>query len=86
VSDPVRGDQRPPELDEEERARRAARFLAWAQAGGLVFLAVIAMGMLPRVLSEVFPGLGEIAAVPVMLVAIAVPIFLLMVAAFKLPR
>jgi hypothetical protein len=85
LSDP-RENPGPSEPDDAERARRLARFSAWAQAGGLTFLAVIAMGMLPRVLSAVFPGLGEIAAVPAMLIAIAIPIFLLMVAAFKIPR
>ena len=82
-------DPEPPDLDpalEEERARRVARFSRWAQAGGFVFLAVIALGMLPRVLAAVFPGLGDVAAVPVMLLAIAVPILLLIVAAFRLPR
>ncbi|HEX9242476.1 MAG TPA: hypothetical protein VF875_08555 [Anaeromyxobacter sp.] len=78
-------DPESPEI-EEERARRAARFFAWAQAGGLTFLAVVSLGMLPSVLAAVFPGLGDIAAVPVMLLAIAVPILLLIVAAFRLPR
>jgi hypothetical protein len=78
-------DHEPPGL-EEERARRLARFSAWAQVGGLVFLAVVSLGLLPRVLSGAFPGLGEAAQVPVVLLAVAVPILLLVVAAFRLPR
>jgi hypothetical protein len=86
VSEPEREDPPPPDLVDEERVRRVARWSAWAQAGGLVFLAVVAMGLLPQALSAAFPGVGDIAAVPLMMVAIAVPIFLLMVAAFKIPR
>jgi hypothetical protein len=85
LTDPA-PDREPPELDEDERRRQLARFSRWAQAGGIAFLAVISLGMLPRILAVVFPGLGDVAAVPVMLLAIAVPIFLLIVAAFRLPR
>ena len=79
-------EREPPGLDDPAQARRLARLSRWLQAGGLTFLAVIALGMLPRILSSAFPGLGDAAAVPVMLLAIAVPIVLLVVAALRLPR
>jgi hypothetical protein len=79
-------DREPPGLDDPARARRLARLSRWLQAGGITFLAVISLGMLPRILASAFPGLGDAVAVPVMLVAIAVPILLLVVAAFRLPR
>jgi hypothetical protein len=82
---PDEPDREPPGL-EEERARRLSRFSAWAQVGGLVFLAVVSLGFLPRILSSAFPALGEAAEIPVVLLAVAVPLVLLVVAAFRLPR
>ncbi len=74
-----------PEL-EAERARRARRFWAYAQAGGIAFLAVVSLGLLPAVLSESYPAAGEQAALLVWIVAPAIPIGLLVVAALRLPR
>ena len=82
-------EREPPGLedpDDEERRRRLARMLRWLQAGGIAFLAVIALGMLPRILDALSPGLGEAAVVPATLAAIAVPIVLLVVAALRLGR
>ena len=74
-----------PELD-AERARRARRFAAYAQAGGIAFLAVVSLGLLPTILAASYPGAGEKVAVAVWILAPAVPIALLVVAAFRLPR
>lgn len=74
-----------PEL-EAERARRARRFSSFAQAGGLAFLAVVSLGLLPTILSASYPAAGEQAAVLVWVVAPAVPIALLVVAALRFPR
>ncbi len=74
-----------PELD-AERARRARRFWAYAQAGGAGFLAVVSLGLLPTIIAASFPAAGEQAAVAVWVLAPAVPIALLVVAAFRLPR
>jgi hypothetical protein len=74
-----------PEL-EAERARRARRFWAYAQAGGMAFLAVVALGLLPTILSASYPGAGERAAILVWIVTPAIPIGLLVVAALRFPR
>ncbi len=71
---------------EAERARRARRFAAYAQAGGLTFLAVVSLGLLPAILSASYPAAGERAAVLVWIVTPAIPIGLLVVAALRLPR
>jgi hypothetical protein len=74
-----------PEL-EAERARRARRFWAYAQAGGITFLAVVSLGLLPSILSASYPAAGERAAILVWVLVPAIPIALLVVAAFRLPR
>ena len=74
-----------PELD-AERARRARRFAAYAQAGGIAFLAVVALGLLPTILAASYPAAGEKAAIAIWVAAPAIPIALLVVAAFRLPR
>ena len=79
------GDPDSPEL-EAERARRRRRFFAWAQAGGIAFLAVVSLGLLPTILAAVYPAAGERAAIAVWIAAPAISIALLVVAAFRLPR
>jgi hypothetical protein len=74
-----------PEL-EAERARRLRRFSAYAQAGGAAFLGVVSLGMLPTIIASVYPAAGERLAVAVWVLAPAIPIVLLVVAAFRLPR
>jgi hypothetical protein len=69
-----------------ERARRARRLSAWVQAGGIGFLAVVSLGLLPTILAASFPAAGEKAAVAIWVLAPAIPIALLVVAAFRLPR
>jgi hypothetical protein len=71
---------------EAERARRLRRFAAYAQAGGLAFLAVVSLGLLPTILAASYPAAGERAAVLVWVVTPAIPIALLVVAALRLPR
>ncbi len=70
----------------DERVRRLRRVSAFLQAGGIAFLAVVSLGLLPTILAASFPAAGEKAAVAVWIVAPAVPIALLVVAAFRLPR
>jgi hypothetical protein len=74
-----------PEL-EEERRRRLRRFSAYAQAGLAAFLAVVSLGLLPTILSASYPAAGERTAVLVWVLTPAIPITLLVVAAFRLPR
>lgn len=71
---------------EAERARRLRRFSAFAQAGGAAFLAVVSLGLLPTILAGAYPAAGEELAVAVWIAAPAIPIALLVVAAFRLPR
>lgn len=77
-----------PRLDEEdpERARRLRRFWNLVQAGGIVFLAVAALGLIPAIVSGTFPALGARLSVLVWIVAPALPIALLVVAAVRLRR
>jgi hypothetical protein len=83
----IPGDERGPEADGDlERSRRLRRFSAWAQAGGAAFLAVVSLGLLPAILSAAYPAAGERLAVAVWVAAPAIPIALLVVAAFRLPR
>ena len=70
----------------EERERRLRRFSSWAQAGGLVFLAVVTLGLIPGVIEDAVPAAGPTAAVVIWVLAPAVPITLLVVAAFRFRR
>ncbi len=76
----------PTEEDERARARRLRWFSRFAQAGGIAFLAVVSLGLLPTIISASYPALGAKVAVAVWVLAPAVPIALLVVAAFRLPR
>lgn len=70
-----------------ERARQARRIGRALQAGGIVFLAVVSLGLLPRVLSAAWPSIGEERAAMVAWVAApALTIALLVVAALRLRR
>jgi len=81
-------DLRAREEAEEEvaRALRARRFWAAAQAGGIAFLAVTSLGLLPNIVSRWFPALGPLASVVVWIAAPAISITLLVVFARRLPR
>jgi hypothetical protein len=76
----------PAEEADEERARRLRRAWGLVQAGGMVFLVVAMMGLLPAILGEWSPGLGRRATVAVLILAPAVPIALLVVVALRLRR
>ena len=75
-----------PEALDRERKRRLRRFLLWAQAGGLVFLAVATLGLLPRIIASALPAAGPTVAVAVWVIAPALSIALLVVAAFRMRR
>ncbi len=74
------------ELTDEERARAKRRFLHRLQAGGLAFLAVVVLGLLPAALSAASPALGRVAQVAVWFVAPAIPVGLLVFALLRLRR
>lgn len=71
---------------ERERERRLRRISRYLQAGGITFLAVVSLGLLPTILAASFPAAGERATVVVWILAPAIPIVLLVVAAIRLPR
>ncbi len=83
---PTSPERQPAEPDEAEQARRVRRYSAYAQAGGAAFLAVVSLGLLPTIIASSFPALGAKAAVVVWVLAPAIPIALLIVAAFRFPR
>ncbi len=74
------------ELTEEERRRATRTLVRRIQAGGLAFLAVVCLGLLPAVLSAEWPALGRAASVAVWFVAPAIPVALLVFAALRLRR
>jgi hypothetical protein len=81
------GAARPPDpAAEAERARRLRRAWALVQAGAMVFLVVVMLGLLPTILARWFPGLGGRATVAVLALAPAVPVAFLVVAALRLRR
>jgi hypothetical protein len=86
--DPPGGPDRDPAagLTGEERARAVRRLVRRLQAGGIAFLAVVCLGFLPAVLATEWPALGRVATFGVWVVAPAIPIGLLVFAAFRLPR
>jgi len=73
-------------LTDAERARAVRKLVRRLQAGGIAFLAVVCLGFLPAVLGAEWPAIGRIATFAVWIVAPAIPIGLLVFAAFRLPR
>ncbi len=82
------GPERDPwsELTAEERARARRTLVRRLQAGGIAFLAVVCLGLLPSALEAEWPALGRAAHVAVWFVAPAIPIALLVFAALRLRR
>ncbi len=82
----MRRPDEPPEIPDEERERVTRAILRRLQWGGAVFLAVVALGLLPAWLSQRWPELGRFAAVAIWIVAPVLGIGLLVLAAFRLRR
>ncbi len=74
------------DLTDEERARASARLVHRLLVGGIAFLAVVVLGMLPALLSKESPALGRTAALGIWIVAPAIPLGLLVVAGMRLRR
>ncbi|HEX9050154.1 MAG TPA: hypothetical protein VF841_06420 [Anaeromyxobacter sp.] len=74
------------ELTPEERTRAKRRLLHRLQAGGIVFLAVVVLGLLPAVAAKVAPGLGRAAAVAAWFVAPVLGAGLVVFALLRLRR
>ena len=76
----------PSGFTDAERARARGILSRWLQAGGIVFLAVVALGLLPTVLGAVSPALGRAAAAGAWVVAPLLVVGLLVFAALRLRR
>ncbi len=74
------------ELTEEERARATRRLVHRLLWGGIVFLAVVVLGLLPAALATAWPAAARAASVAVWLVAPALGIALLVFALLRLRR
>ncbi len=87
AEDPGRDGREPAgEIPDEERARAARRLSRLLQAGGMAFLAVVSLGLLPGILSSAWPALERAASFAIWIVAPAIPIALLVFAASRLRR
>jgi hypothetical protein len=73
-------------LTGEERARATARLVHRLLAGGIAFLVVVVLGMLPAALSSWWPEAGRAAAVAVWFVAPALGVALLVFAVARRRR
>jgi hypothetical protein len=76
----------PSEEPDAERERRLRRLVRPLQAGGIAFLVVVSLGLLPTIASSVSPALGRWLSVAVWFAAPAVGVGLLVVAAVRLRR
>ncbi len=74
------------QLTPEERTRAKRRLLHRLQAGGIVFLAVVVLGLLPAAIAKVAPELGRSAAVVVWFVAPVLGAALVVFALLRLRR
>ncbi len=74
------------ELTDGERARAKRTLVQRLLLGGIVFLAVVVLGLLPAAISGVAPGLGRAASVAVWFIAPAIGAGLLVFALLRLRR
>ncbi len=74
------------DVTDEELARARHRLVNRLQAGGIVFLAVVALGMLPAALAGRWPELGRAASVAAWFVGPALGVALLVFAVLRLRR
>jgi hypothetical protein len=89
VPDPERGarpERTPGDISDEERARASRKLVARLQVGGIVFLGVVLLGLLPSALSAVSPALGRAASGAAWVIAPLVTVGLLVFAALRLRR
>jgi hypothetical protein len=89
VPDPEGGprpERTPGDLTEAERARGARTLVRRLQLGGIVFLAVVALGLLPTALGAVSPALGRAVAGAAWIVGPLLALALLAFAALRLRR
>ena len=81
-----RPERTPDDLDDEERARATRTLVTRLQLGGIVFLAVVVLGVLPATLSAVSPSLGRAAFGAAWVIAPLLAVGLLVFAALRLRR
>jgi hypothetical protein len=89
VTDPARDprpERTPADIDDAERARALRTLVRRLLVGGIVFLAVVSLGLLPDVLSQVSPGLGRAATVAAWVLGPLAAVGFLVFAALRLRR
>jgi hypothetical protein len=83
---PERPERTPEDLSDEERARGRRVLVTRLQVGGIVFLGVVALGLLPTALSAISPELGRRAAGAAWILAPLAGLALVLFAALRLRR
>ena len=84
--DPLPEERTPADITEEERKRALRRLVRLLQVGGITFLVVVVLGLLPGALEEISPRLGALASKAMWVLAPVLPIVLLVFAARRLRR
>jgi hypothetical protein len=75
-----------PDRDDEQAAQRARAALGFLQLGGIAFVAVIALGLAPRIVAARWPALGGVAQVGALVAAVLVAIGSVVMGTVRLRR
>lgn len=86
AADPLPEERTPADITEEERRRALRRLVRLLQVGGITFLVVVVLGLLPGVLGEASPELGALASKAIWVLAPVLPVALLVFAVLRLRR
>jgi hypothetical protein len=81
-----RPERTPEDLDEAERARGLRKLSRLLQAGGVVFLVVVSLGLLPEILAERAPALSRALSLAMWIVAPVLTLGLVVLTALRLRR
>jgi hypothetical protein len=85
-ADPLPEERTPADITEEERKRALRRLVRLLQVGGITFLVVVVLGLLPGALAKISPELGALGSKASWVLAPVLPIVLLVFAALRLRR
>jgi hypothetical protein len=86
AADPLPEERTPADITEEERKRALRRLVRLLQVGGITFLVVVVLGLLPGALEKVSPELAAFTSKAIWVLAPILPIVLLVFAARRLRR
>jgi hypothetical protein len=81
-----RPERTPEDLDEAERARGLRKLSRLLQAGGVVFLVVVSLGLLPEIFAERAPALSRALSLAMWIVAPVLTLGLVVLTALRLRR